>query len=334
MTPRLLLCLALAAAAPAASLRELADARGILIGAAVNPVLLDAKIYADTLAREFNLVVAENVMKFGPTRPTRESFNFAPADRVVDFAQSHNMKVRGHTFVWHQMTPRWLTKDLPSDEVAEILHQHISALMTHFKGKIFAWDVVNEAVANDPPYGPRQTFWLEKLGPDYIDKAFRWAHDGDPAAKLFYNDYDADGMNAKSDAVYALVKGLKSRGVPIDGVGLQMHLSPKTAPTVEDLAANIKRLVALGLDVHVTEMDVRLPEPPSPQDLEAQAKIYATVAGTCVRTPGCKALLTWGVNDAHSWIPGYYRGLGSALLFDRESTAKPARLAVEEVLRK
>src|SRR5215471_7945720 len=117
MTPRLILCLVLAATASAASLRELADARGILIGAAVNPALLDDKTYAETLAREFNLVVAENVMKFGPTRPTKENFNFAPADRIVEFAQSHNMKVRGHTFVWHQMTPRWLNANLSSEEV-------------------------------------------------------------------------------------------------------------------------------------------------------------------------------------------------------------------------
>jgi endo-1,4-beta-xylanase len=334
MAPRLFLCFALAAVAPAASLRELADARGILIGAAVNPALLDDKTYAETLAREFNLVVAENAMKFGPTRPTRERFNFGPADRIVEFAQAHNMKVRGHTFVWHQMTPRWLTSALSPDEVADILREQIRTEMTHFKGKVFAWDVVNEATANEAPHSPRQTYWLEKLGPDYIDKAFRWAHEADPDAKLFYNDYDADGMDVKSEAVYKLVKGLKERGVPIDGVGLQMHLSLKTAPTAEELAANIKRLVALGLDVHITEMDVRLPEPATEHDLQTQARIYATVAGTCVRTPGCKALLTWGVNDAHSWIPGYYRGLGAALLFDRESKPKPALAAIEEALKK
>jgi endo-1,4-beta-xylanase len=330
----LILFLGVAPGIQAAALRELAEARGILIGAAVNPALLEDAVYAETLAREFNLVVPENVMKFGPTQPARDRYEFSAADRLVEFAQAHRLKVRGHAFVWHQMMPRWLTGGTLSDsEVAAILRDHIQAELGHFKGKVFAWDVVNEATANDPPHGPRQTFWLEKVGPDYIDKAFRWAHEADPSAKLFYNDYDADGMNVKSGAVYNLVKGLKARGVPIDGVGLQMHLSLKTAPTAEELAANIRRLVALGLEVHITEMDVRLPVPATPSDLEAQAKIYGTVAKTCVATPGCKALLTWGVNDAHSWIPSFYPGLGAALLFDAQSQAKPARMAVEEALK-
>ena len=329
-----LLVLVVAAILPATSLRELADARGMLIGAAVNPALLADQAYADTLARDFNLVVAENVMKFGPTRPARDRYEFTAADQLVDFAQSHNMKVRGHNFVWHQQMPRWLTSGtFSSAEVAGILQDQMRAMLSHFKGKVFAWDVVNEAVDPDPPHGLRKTFWLDKLGPDYLDKAFRWARQDDPDVKLFYNDYDADGMNAKSDAVYHLVRGLKARGVPIDGVGLQMHVTLKSAPTAEELAANIRRLAALGLDVHITEMDVRLHLPPTPEDLEAQAKVYATVVGTCARTPGCKAVLTWGVNDAHSWIPGFHKGFGDALLFDAQSQPKAARTAIEAALK-
>jgi endo-1,4-beta-xylanase len=328
----LAICLALGPAVHAASLRELADARGILIGAAVNPSLLTDAAYTDTLTRDFNLVVPENVMKFGPLRPTRDTYNFAPADHLVEFAESRKMKVRGHTLVWHNQTARWLTADLPAQEVATILEDHIRTVLTHFQGKVFAWDVVNEAI--DPEtHGMRKTIWLDKLGPDYLDKAFRWAHEADPTAKLFYNDYDADGVNAKSDAVYALLKGMKQRGVPIGGVGLQMHVSLASAPSAEQLAANIQRMAALGLEVHITEMDVRLPTPAKPEDLEAQAKVYATVFSTCARTAGCKAILTWGVNDAHSWIPMAHRGFGAALLYDAQAQPKPARAAVEQALK-
>jgi endo-1,4-beta-xylanase len=140
-------------------------------------------------------------------------------------------------------------------------------------------------------------------------------------------------MNVKSDAVYNLVKGLKARGVPIDGVGLQMHVTLNSAPTAEPLAANIRRLVALGLEVHITEMDVRLAVPPSPEDPDAQARVYATMVGTCAHTPGCKAILTWGVNDAHSWIPGFHLGFGAALLVDQQSQPTPARDAVAAALK-
>ena len=144
-------------------------------------MLLDDKPYAETLAREFNLVVAENAMKFGPLRPTRETYNFAPADRLVEFAQAHNMKVRGHTLVWHNQLPRWLTSgDFSSEEASAILRDHIRSMMTHFKGKSSP-GMSSRGIDTNPPYELHKTFWLEKLGPDYIENAFRWAHEADPA---------------------------------------------------------------------------------------------------------------------------------------------------------
>lgn len=314
-------------------LRAAARRRGFLVGAAVNPSLLAQDAYASALAREFNLVVAENAMKFAPTEPARGEFNFDGADRMAEFARAHGMKVRGHNLVWHQSLPKWLTEGSWSrEEAMQILHDHIRAVMAHFKGKLLCWDVVNEAIAYGQPFGPQKSFWLEKIGPEYVDMAFRWAREADPDVKLYYNETGGEGAGAKSDATYKLVKGMRDRGVPIDGVGLQMHVTVQRAPTVEALSANIKRLGKLGLEVQITEMDVRIPVPVADTDLIAQADVYRNVARACLANSNCKALITWGVSDAHSWIPAKHPGFGAALLFDAEYRPKPAYQAVVDVL--
>ncbi|MBZ5622738.1 MAG: endo-1,4-beta-xylanase [Acidobacteriia bacterium] len=311
------------------ALRDLAGQRGFLVGAAVNPSLLSIDAYARTLGGEFNLVVPENAMKFAETEPARDQYNFCAADQIVAFAQANGMKIRGHNLVWQQDLPAWLTNGkFSSDEAAKILQDHIVTVAGRYKGKLIAWDVVNEAIAYGPPYDPQPSYWLTTLGSGYIDQAFRWAHDADPFAKLFYNDTGGEGLGAKSDAVYNLVQGLISRGVPIDGVGLQMHTTTTGAPSVDSISANIKRLGALGLEVHITEMDVRVPVPASASDLAAQATVYKNVASACLANSNCTALLTWGVSDANSWIPGAYPGFGAALLFDQQFQPKPAWQAV------
>jgi endo-1,4-beta-xylanase len=314
-------------------LRDLAGPHGFLVGAAVNPSLLSMDAYARTLGSEFNLVVPENAMKFAETEPGPGQYNFCAADQVVAFAQANGMKIRGHNLVWQQDLPAWLTQGKYSiDEAAKILQDHISTVAGRYKGKLIAWDVVNEAIAYGPPYGPQPSYWLTTLGSGYIDQAFRWARDADPAAKLFYNDTGGEGLGAKSDAVYNLVAGMVSRGVPIDGVGLQMHVTAAGAPGSSTISSNIKRLGALGLEVQITEMDVRLPVPSSASDLAAQATVYQNVFSACIENHNCTAVLTWGVSDANSWIPSAFPGFGSALLFDQQFLAKPAVAAVGGLL--
>ena len=179
------------------------------------------------------------------------------------------------------------------------------------------------SIFDGAPYGPQPSYWLTTLGSGYVDQAFLWAHAADPSAKLFYNDTGGEGLGAKSDAVYNLVRGLVSRGIPIHGVGLQMHVT-LAPPSVADISANIQRLGALGLEVHITEMDVRLAVPASAGDLAAQAAVYRNVLSACQANSHCTALLTWGVSDANSWIPGFYPGFGAALLFDQQYRPKPA----------
>jgi endo-1,4-beta-xylanase len=311
------------------ALRNRADARGFLVGAAVNPSLLSLDSYAETLGREFNLLVAENDMKFAATHPAPDRYNFCAADRLIAFAQANGMGVRGHTLVWHDSLPNWLTRgNYSCDDVLRILRDHIDTVVKHFKGNVLFWDVVNEAIAYGPPYGPQPSFWRQTIGPEYVDLAFRWAREADPDVKLFYNDTGGEGLGAKSDAVYNLVKGLLDRGVPLDGVGLQMHVGLTGAPTPATISANIQRLAQLGLSVHITEMDVRIPSPVTAANLAAQAAIYRGVVGACLANPKCEALLTWGVSDANSWIPGFFPGFGGALLFDEQFQPKPAYQAV------
>ena len=192
------------------------------------------------------MLTPENAMKFGLVHPEPDRYDFADADYIVGFAEAHGMQVRGHNLVWHFQLPTWLTEGTwTRDELIDILHQHITTVVGHYRGRVAAWDVVNEAIADDGSL--RDTIWLRGIGPEYIDMAFRWAHEADPDALLFYNDYAGEGLGAKSDAIYALVQGLLERGVPINGVGLQMHVSLRWSPQPQDVAANMERLGALGL---------------------------------------------------------------------------------------
>ena len=317
---------------PALSLRSLAQARGIQIGAAVAAGPLRSEpLYAQTLAREFSMLTPENAMKFGPLHPGRERYDFSDADAIVDFAEAHDMRVRGHTLVWHNQLPPWLTAGKwTREELIEILREHIMTVVGHYRGRVVAWDVVNEAVADDGSL--RDTIWLRGIGPQYIDMAFRWAHEADPDALLFYNDYGGEGRGRKSDAIYALVKDLLQRGVPIHGVGLQMHVALGWHPKPQDVAANMERLAALGLEVHITEMDVRIKSPATEEELAAQARIYRDMLEVCLSAENCKAFVLWGFTDRHSWIPQFFRGWGSGLIFDSSYQPKPAYDALMDVL--
>ncbi|MGH9395639.1 MAG: endo-1,4-beta-xylanase [Terriglobia bacterium] len=332
-----------AAVCSAQSLRQAADKIGLLVGAAVNPSLFSNPDYAATLAREFNMIEPENVMKWATIEPKRGVFNFVPGDQVVAFAEAHDMKVRGHNLLWHQYNPAWLNQgNFTPQQLREIMKNHIFTEVKHYRGKVFAWDVVNEAF--DGKGNVKHSIWYDQpgiglagKGTEYIAQALRWAHEADPKALLFYNDYAAEGLNAKSDAVYAMVKDFKQRGVPIDGVGLQMHLfDPKSIPL--SVAANIARLAKLGVQVHITEMDVALPvdaekREPDPKDLAEQAKIYQKMATICAESPDCTAFQTWGFTDRYSWIPAYTKGKkGAALLFDANYKPKPAYTAVLKAL--
>src|SRR5277367_6452069 len=329
------LCFAFfAAAAPSPSLREQARSAGLLVGAAVRPLHLSEPAYASTLSREFNMVEAEDAMKWLTLRPDAATYDFRQGDAVVRFAQEHYMKIRGHCLVWDHNNPEWLTQNhFTPVQLSRLLHEHITRVMQHYAGQVFAWDVINEAI--DENGRVRDSLWynqpgigLSEKGVAYIEQVFRWAREADPHALLFYNEAESEALNHKSDVMYAMVKDFKQRGVPIDGVGLQMHV-PALSVDSATLSANIARLAALGVQVHITELDVSIPVDSNGLALAThvarQAEIYRSIVHACLNNPGCTAIQTWGFTDKYSWIGSHSRGArGQALLFDREYHAKPA----------
>ena len=320
---------------PSDPLRELATSQDATVGTAAraNPLLNDNE-YRTVLAREFNALTPENAMKWEPLRPAPDSFDFGVADRVVSFAEENGMDVRGHTLVWHQQLPAWVTgREWSRDSLLTVLETHIKTVVNHYEEKypnrISRWDVVNEAIEGT---GRRPSLWQETIGPEYVALAFQWAHEAAPEADLYYNDYGIAGTGEKSDAVYDLVRELVENDVPIDGVGLQAHLStPQLPPSADAISENMQRYADLGLDVAITELDVRIPlsteapsGEPSENQLERQADYYARFAEACLDAPNCSEIRTWGFTDAYSWIPNAYNGFGAALPLDASYGPKPA----------
>ncbi len=313
---------------PSGGLRGPATDRGFRIGTAVaNGPLANEATYRDTLAREFNSVTAENSMKWDATEPTRNQFSFSQADAIVSAAQANNQKIYGHTFVWHSQLPGWVSS-LSTEDLRAAMNNHISVVGGRYAGKVEAWDVVNEAFNEDGTM--RQTVFLQKLGSGYIAEAFRAARAADPNAKLYINDYNVEGINAKSDGMYNLVRSLKSQGVPIDGVGLQAHLIVGQVPST--LQQNIERFAALGLEVRITELDIRMQLPADSSKLTQQANDYSRVVNACRAVAKCVGVTTWGFTDKHSWVPGWFSGQGAALPFDENYRPKPAYDAILKAL--
>ncbi|MCZ7436920.1 endo-1,4-beta-xylanase [Micromonospora sp. WMMC241] len=306
------------ALAPTASagttLRASAAEKGRYFGAAVATNKLSDNTYVTVLNREFNSVVAENEMKWDATEPQQGRFSYTGGDRLVSHARANGMSVRGHTLLWHAQQPSW-AQGLSGTALRNAAINHVTQVATHFKGQIYAWDVVNEAFA-DGGGGGRRDSNLQRTGNDWIEAAFRAARAADPGAKLCYNDYNTDGVNAKSTGVYNMVRDFKSRGVPIDCVGFQSHLGT-TIPG--DYQANLQRFADLGVDVQITELDVMTGG--------NQANIFGTVTRSCMAVSRCTGITVWGVRDCDSW-----RGSDNALLFDCSGNKKAAYTSVLNAL--
>lgn len=228
------------------------------IGVAVSPRMMEEGPESAMILQQFNSITPENAMKMGPIHPEENRYNWTPADKIVDFAVKNKIRVRGHTLCWHNQTPAWFFTDSTGNQVSKEvllarLKKHIDEVVGRYKGKIYTWDVVNEAVPDDGELYRKSKFY-EIIGPDYIEKAFEYAHAADPKALLFYNDYNTENA-AKRENIYKIVKGLKDKGVPIHGVGLQGHWSIYE-PTAQELEESITKFAKLGLQVHITEVDV------------------------------------------------------------------------------
>jgi len=313
------------------TLRQLAKPTGVRIGTAVDTsALANDATYRTLVAQQFNSVTPENVMKWEVVQPERSRYDFTEADKLVDFARANKQKVRGHTLVWHSQLPSWLNEGTwTKRQLRRILRQHIKTEVGHFRGRVWAWDVVNEAFNEDGTL--RDTIFLRTLGPGYIADSFRWAHQADPKAILFYNDYNIEGRNAKSDAAYALIKELVADGVPIHGYGVQGHLSTQY-DLPNDMQGNLHRFGKLGLRTAVTEADVRITLPVSPAERLAQSAGYSYMLQSCLLERSCISFTVWGFTDKYSWVPGVFPGEGSANIYTEEYEAKAAYHALRRDL--
>lgn len=318
---------------PSPSLRSLASARGLWLGTAVDGGHLFEAPYAELVRSQFNLLTPENAMKWQRLQPQRGVYDFREADALVAFAEQNGMAVYGHPLVWHLQLPDWVLQGKYSRAIwIQILCSHVKTVVNHYRGRILVWNVVNEAMANEGFL--YDNIWLTRIGPEYIDMAFQWAHEADPQAILAYNDHSAEGLNPKSNAIYSMIKTMVENGVPIHAVGLQMHISLINPPSHQDLTANMHRLANLGLQAHITEMDVRIQYGKGTRDekLALQAEIYHDILSVCLEQPNCRFFSTWGASDQHSWIPGITGRPDAPLLFDEQGQAKPAYEAFIELL--
>ncbi|HVL31889.1 MAG TPA: endo-1,4-beta-xylanase [Solirubrobacteraceae bacterium] len=313
---------------PGRPLRDLAKARGIELGTAVrSDAVRRNRAYRQLVAAQFSSVTPENEMKWDAVEPSRGEFEFDAADDIVARAREAGQKVRGHTLVWHAQVPGWV-KELGPRELRQAMREHIRRVVEHFRDDVGVWDVVNEPISDRG--GLRPSVFRRRLGPGFIEDAFRTARTADPDAKLYLNEIGAESVNPKSDRLYEIVRGLKARGVPIDGVGFQAHANLDGLP--DDFVANMRRFRALGLDVAITEADVALKMPPSAEDLRRQASIYRRIVRSCLAVD-CRSLTFWGFTDGRSWISETQAGMGAATLLDDQLRPKPAFRAVQRALR-
>ncbi|AEV83905.1 endo-1,4-beta-xylanase [Actinoplanes sp. SE50] len=287
---------------------------GRYFGAAIAAGRLGDTTYTGILTREFNAVTPENEMKWDATEPSQGRFTFTNGDRILNQGLTNGSRVRGHALLWHNQQPGW-AQALSGSALRSAAINHVTQVATHYKGKIYAWDVVNEAFA-DGGSGARRDSNLQRTGNDWIEAAFRAARAADPGAKLCYNDYNTDGINAKSTGVYTMVRDFKSRGVPIDCVGFQSHLGTGIPG---DYQANLQRFADLGVDVQITELDVA--------QGGNQANVYASVTRACMAVSRCAGITVWGIRDTDSWRSGE-----NPLLFDGSGNKKAAYTSVLNAL--
>lgn len=295
--------------------------------------------YQQVLSAQFSSLTPENDMKWDAVHPAPDVYDFTSADALVAFAEANHQQVRGHTLLWHSQNPVWVTaasQTWTCEQARAVLEDHIRTVVGHFKGEIYEWDVANEIFQDTWDNGgvrlrTEANPFLRACSDDpisLIEDAFRWAHEADPDAVLFLNDYNAEGINQKTDAYYALAQRMLADGVPLGGFGAQGHLSLLYGFDTS-IQANFERFAALGLKVAVTEADVRIPvlageTGPTPEQVAVQAERYDAMLEACLNVTACSSFTVWGFPDANSWVPDVFPGEGWATIFEDDYTPKPA----------
>jgi endo-1,4-beta-xylanase len=340
-----------------ATLRELGARVNLRIGTAAIPSDLSDPALSQITAEQFSVLTPGNEMKWQVVEPTQGNFNWTGADNLVNFAEEHHQRVRGHTLVWHNQLPNWLTQGvangtITNSQLRDLLQQHITTEVRRYRGRIWQWDVLNEMLTDSNPsqVNPND-FWISHLGTGIIADAFRWAHAADPGALLCYNDYNIageDGSNAKSNAALALVKSLRAQKVPIDCVGDQGHLDLQFGFNPVLMTQDLQSFASLGLKVAITEADVRTfvettdsnqtpivsrtDTTPNHTADPAAADWFNGMLQSCLLVKACISFTVWGFADAESWVPGTFKGEGDATIYDVNLNKKPQYTALQQTL--
>ncbi|KAH0585343.1 hypothetical protein H2248_008584 [Termitomyces sp. 'cryptogamus'] len=285
-----------------------------------NPELTDTAYVAElSNTNDFLQITPGNSMKWDATEPSRGTFTFTNGDTVVALAKKNGQLVRGHNCVWYNQLPSWVTSGgFDNATLTSIVANHCGTLVGHYKGQI--WDVINEPFNDDGTW--RSDVFFNTMGESFVPVALRAARAADPDAKLYINDYNIEGTGAKSTAMVNLVKSLKASGVPIDGIGVQAHLIVGQVPAT--LQTNLEQFAALGVEVAITELDIRMTLPETAALREQQQKDYQTVIAACKAVSACVGITIWDYTDKYSWVPGTFSGQGAACPWDSNLVKKPA----------
>lgn len=324
-------------------LREIALAKGLLFGTAVSDSQLHRTNFASLLLDQCSILVAENAMKWRATHPEQDRFDFTQADFFMDFAESHHLHARGHNLCWHEHNPPWLDSAITQQNAVSLLTTHIQTVVGRYKGRVHSWDVLNEVI--DPTqknhHGLRNSLWLQNIGEDYVELAFRVAAETDPSTILTYNDYDIEtdspSQQAKREAVLDMLRRLTKKGVPIQALGVQSHLrTNEGTPTWSGLNKFLKEIEKLNLQVFVTELDVDDSFMPAdiPERDRQIAELYRSFVENILSHNSVKAVLTWCLSDRDSWLQNFRPrkdGLPQRPLpFDAELNPKPALFSLRD----
>nr|AHE13927.1 endo-1,4-beta-xylanase B [Achaetomium sp. Xz-8] len=280
---------------------------------------------------EFGQTTPTNGQKWLFSEPTRGGYNFTEGEIVTSLAKKHGYYLRCHALVWHSQLAPWVeTTEWTADELRQVIVDHITHVMGHWKGQCYAWDVVNEALNEDGTY--RESVFYKVLGEEYIKLAFKTASEVDPHAKLYYNDYNLESPSGKTAGAANIVKMLRKEGIRIDGVGLQAHLTAERHPTLDQHIDAISSFTELGVEVALTELDVRITMPATAENLALQKESYKNAVGACVQVRGCIGVTIWDFYDPFSWVPYTFPGQGAPLLWFDNFTTHPAYDGVVEAL--
>ncbi|GGG78113.1 endo-1,4-beta-xylanase [Edaphobacter dinghuensis] len=328
------------------SLKAHAAQHQLISGAAVVVHLLENDpALAELIVDQCGILVPESELKWCALRPTQYAFDFSQADALFAFAEKHQMLVRGHTLVWHNSVPDWLIAAPATLDVRGLLVGHINTVMGRYRVRVHSWDVVNEAILPKDaiPGGLRKSFWYERVGADYIDLAYNTAREADPKAKLTYNDYGVEYDNVEDEerrrAILELLRGMQSRRVPLDAVGIQSHIKAASPSTIgKGLADYIEAIRAMKLEVYLTELDVNEDDIASNEVAERDrlvAQTYKDFLGVALNNAAVKLVLTWGISDRRTWLndgPTHHRKQPNrpqrSLPFDPEYRPTPAFFAM------